>query len=1252
MCGVHADEHDQPQVSLTPGATDTWHMDWNGIAGRTYFIQWSLDLISWDYAPTIDFGDDPEPYGLETEGSSKFFVRLHYIDADWITTLQEAKDADFDGDKVRNEDEVENGTDPFQSLDTDGDGMPNDWETANGFNLMDPDDATLDWDSDGNSNSQEFQQNTDPKDYASRLLPLMTIHDGDEQLSSPSILLPAPMVVRVTHSNGLPLSKVPVSLQVTTGGGLLARTPDDPQPNSTVSTYTDENGLTGVFYIQPDSLNTSSSVSATVTSGPDQSTVTFTAQTVAGLPLNDDFTNAKQLSGDEGSWNSLNLGATIEGDEQTFLTMEFGKVSPQGGNVVRQTGATVWFTWQAPQTKKYRFQTGSRISLENEELATYYGDGTDFDTVLAVYQGVSLPALTLVAGNDDSGTVESAVEFDAIAGQTYRIVTDGVEGQSGKFFLSWYPAPPSSPPANDDFSAAEEIMGTDGVIDGTTIDATEETGEPNHQFHEGFQSVWYRWQAPETASVSFDTLGSNFNTILGVYQGTTVSALFEVAWSDDNETMLAHVSFAATSGQIYWIMVDGFGSQAGSVMLTWQMLFDPPANDNFIAASSISGNSGSTTGTVRAATSEVSEPSHAGIEPKQSIWYQWTAPQTVTYTFRTTGSDFDTVLAVYTGISVNTLGEVASNDDADGLASVVSFQADQGITYYLAIDSYGGALEEGVATVLSWETGEPTIPLSAPDEPEPDPEPPPALENPLLIPNIDDQAGDEEIASDSESDEPNKGDTFVSDEDKTIVLLAPKEGETGATCQIPFEIVHSIVTTETPRARDLKGKLRLFVEGDSTLVSFGGYTAGTPINVTEPGHVGGGTHDWHRGSEEFTITGLKEGTLTLRAEVDPDPETPEGDGEPRTKAKINVHVVEADEVVIYHPATSSDADWQSPDFEVKWHRIIERGSYLKFKIVLSSAIPEDEEIDLCSVKIALFGYDDDPNNLNWIDVSQAEHRLSPDRTEVWVTVGSDAVATALVPFDSSEAEFASIEASGSGSFDDSAAFDTKAALIADSKFLVPARDVGNETDVERTVGNVTVPPFTGRGYGDYPQMGGAVYIQVKAMNTLSERRLYENEPDILYISGHGSSFDGSIASVRPGSVRWGDDLEIVIMAGCSVLDVNDYNGNYDDNGDEKTEPGPESKVFPGELWAETGPQTFLGYNYKAPLDTQGTPGIVASWFDNRASGNINAWKIANSNRAGRNACAIDAVGGTYYYFRKVGKFIKSFTWTAIPRASW
>jgi hypothetical protein len=116
-----------------------------------------------------------------------------------------------------------------------------------------------------------------------------------------------------------------------------------------------------------------------------------------------------------------------------------------------------------------------------------------------------------------------------------------------------------------------------------------------------------------------------------------------------------------------------------------------PSNDAFAAAQELTGRSKVVSGVNKDATKETGEPDHAGKPGGVSVWYSWTAPASGQALLSTCGSGFDTLLAVYTGDSVNALAAVASNDDACGLQSSLTFDASEGVTYRIAVDGLQGA---------------------------------------------------------------------------------------------------------------------------------------------------------------------------------------------------------------------------------------------------------------------------------------------------------------------------------------------------------------------------------------------------------------------------------------------------------------------------------------------------------------------------------------------------------------------------------
>ena len=253
---------------------------------------------------------------------------------------------------------------------------------------------------------------------------------------------------------------------------------------------------------------------------------------------NDDFADAAVLSGLTGTTSQNNAGTSKEPGEPNHADNEGGR--------------SVWFRWTAPTNGQFFFNTS----------------GSAIDTLLAVYIGASVNALTTVASNDDSRfDLSSGVSIQAINGTTYYVAVDGFDGELGVLMLNWGP---EAPPVNDNFSNALVILGPAGTTNGTSSGATKEAGEPNHAGEPGGRSVWFRWTAPSAHEVSITTAGSDFDTTLAVYTGASVNALTVVATNNEFAAdSTSAVVFTPTAGATYHIAVDGYYGSLGAVVLNW-----------------------------------------------------------------------------------------------------------------------------------------------------------------------------------------------------------------------------------------------------------------------------------------------------------------------------------------------------------------------------------------------------------------------------------------------------------------------------------------------------------------------------------------------------------------------------------------------------------------------------------------------------------------------------------------------------------
>ncbi|MGC3958307.1 MAG: PPC domain-containing protein [Verrucomicrobiota bacterium] len=240
---------------------------------------------------------------------------------------------------------------------------------------------------------------------------------------------------------------------------------------------------------------------------------------------------------------------------------------------------------------------------------------------------------------------------------------------------------------NDNFANRIPIPSAGGIVYGTNATATKESGEPNHGNATGGKSLWWTWTAPSSGLVSISLDGSSFDTTLGVYQGTAVNSLTSIAQDDENGAgSCSRVIFTASAGTTYQIAVDGYFGLSGNIKLTVKPGL---LNDAFADRLPLIGSYDFVIGNNVGATYENFEPYHWPSTGVHSVWWTWQAPASGNVTISTYGSNFDTIMAAYTGSTMAALSLVANNDDYPPYAtSQITFYATAGMVYQIAVDGY------------------------------------------------------------------------------------------------------------------------------------------------------------------------------------------------------------------------------------------------------------------------------------------------------------------------------------------------------------------------------------------------------------------------------------------------------------------------------------------------------------------------------------------------------------------------------------
>jgi hypothetical protein len=280
---------------------------------------------------------------------------------------------------------------------------------------------------------------------------------------------------------------------------------------------------------------TATGISCTITAGstsgdcsesyPDGTSVTLTATAASGSTFAG-WTNCDAPSGNQCTM-TMNANKTVTATFNVVMRTLTVAGAGTGNGTVTATGISCTIT------------AGSTSG----DCSESYPDGT---------------SVTLTATAASGSTFAGWTNCDAPSGNQCTMTMNANKTVTATFNILG--------PANDNFANAQDISGDSGNITGSNVGATKEPCEPNHHNIPGGASVWYRWTAPIGGNATFDTFGSNFDTVLAVYTGDNLCSLTYIASSDDDPLggLQSRVSFNAVAGTTYHIAVDGFGGFSSS----------------------------------------------------------------------------------------------------------------------------------------------------------------------------------------------------------------------------------------------------------------------------------------------------------------------------------------------------------------------------------------------------------------------------------------------------------------------------------------------------------------------------------------------------------------------------------------------------------------------------------------------------------------------------------------------------------------
>lgn len=173
-------------------------------------------------------------------------------------------------------------------------------------------------------------------------------------------------------------------------------------------------------------------------------------------------------------------------------------------------------------------------------------------------------------GDYSASCVDPSNDIDFWTLQEYATTHVGSLVNGSGRWGTWWAKLAMSIPANDNFTNAITITGSQSSTNGSNVRASRESGEPNHAGNTNTPSVWYNWTVPSNGVVSLTcTPISGLDSVLAVYTGSSVGSLTVVASNHASFGGTSTLTFTATASTTYRIAVAGWNGSFGDFTLNW-----------------------------------------------------------------------------------------------------------------------------------------------------------------------------------------------------------------------------------------------------------------------------------------------------------------------------------------------------------------------------------------------------------------------------------------------------------------------------------------------------------------------------------------------------------------------------------------------------------------------------------------------------------------------------------------------------------